>query len=141
MADTTQLSQLEQSIAEYENESAFNAEGEATQVIERAILLMELKGWSRARLAKEMGVQRAYVSRMFNTPPNFTFDSLFKLGMALGVTPRVILDSEHYLVLDYAEPLSWEDVKIRFDDGRDKQVAGDSSAAYALTRGISNAAD
>ena len=54
---------------------------------------MEAKGISRKRLSDEMGVSRAYVSRVLNAPPNLTLRTISAVSIALDVRLRVVLEA------------------------------------------------
>ena len=79
-------------LAEYEAEFAgdpeYLAEGLAIRIAEQAVRLMEEQGISRAELASRMGVSKAYITRLFNAPPNLTLRSIAQLALALGVKPQ-----------------------------------------------------
>lgn len=82
---------LDEYIKEYERDPDFIAEGMAIQVIEDAIRAMNKRGISRSDLASLIGVSRAYVTRVFNAPPNLTLRSVAQLALALDLTPEVRL--------------------------------------------------
>lgn len=48
------------------------------------LTILEEKGWSKARLAKELSVSPAYITKVVKGKVNFTLESLHKLGVALG---------------------------------------------------------
>ncbi len=70
------------------------AEGIALGVIEDAIALMAEQGMTKAQLAEAMHVSRAYVTQLFNAPPNLTLRTLAQLTLALGVRPVVTLEPD-----------------------------------------------
>ncbi|GEM_PF-1334979 len=76
---------------EFEKDPEYIAEGLALRIIEQALELMQEKNISRAELASLMGVSRAYVSRMFNAPPNLTLRSIAHLSLTLGTIPHASL--------------------------------------------------
>ena len=84
---------LEQWVREYEHDPEFIADGLAADVIEEALRLLQEGNHTQTWLAGEMGVSRAHVSRLFNAPPNLTLLSIARLGVALGVKPKIFLDS------------------------------------------------
>jgi plasmid maintenance system antidote protein VapI len=79
---------LAQYEAEFERDPDYVAETLALQVIEQALQLMKDKGISRSELASLMGVSRAYVSKLFNAPPNMTLRSIAQLALALDAQPH-----------------------------------------------------
>ena len=52
--------------------------------------LREEQGVSQRELARRMGTKQPTVSRMLKSPSTTTFDSLFRVLLALGSTPRKI---------------------------------------------------
>ncbi|MDO8690313.1 MAG: helix-turn-helix transcriptional regulator [Dehalococcoidia bacterium] len=89
--DTTTDGWLDEYIKKYERDPDYVAEGLAIQIIEDVIRSMQRKGISRSDLASIMGVARAYITRMFNAPPNLTLRSIAQLALALGLNPEVRL--------------------------------------------------
>lgn len=85
---------LEQYFVKYEKDPEFVAEGLSIGIIENALQVMKQKGISRADLAREMGVPKSQISRIFNAPPNLTLLSIARIAVALGVEPKALLDTE-----------------------------------------------
>ena len=85
---------LEKYYSKYERDPDFIAEGLSIAIIENALQLMQLKGISRADLAREMGVPKSQISRIFNAPPNLTLLSIARIAVALGVEPQALLNTE-----------------------------------------------
>ena len=85
---------LDSLLTELRQDPDFVAEAMAVDLVEEATALMEAAGITRAQLADLMGVSRAYVTRMFNAPPNLTLRSIATLALAIGVKPQVKLDCE-----------------------------------------------
>lgn len=85
---------LEKYYAKYETAPDFLAESLSIAVIENALGVMKQKGISRADLAREMGVPKSQVSRIFNAPPNLTLLSIARIAVALGVEPQDLLNME-----------------------------------------------
>lgn len=46
--------------------------------------LMRRQGWSKAELAKQLGVSKAYITKVFQGNANFTLETMVKLAHALG---------------------------------------------------------
>lgn len=92
-AATTARGWLADDIAELEQDPEYVAGALALDVIEQALERMERQEISRSQLAERMGVSRAYVTRLFDAPPNLTLQSIARLALALGVTPHVNLAS------------------------------------------------
>ncbi len=78
----------------YGRDPDFLAESLSIAIIENALKVMKLKGISRADLAREMGVPKSQVSRIFNAPPNLTLLSIARIAVALGVEPQALLKTE-----------------------------------------------
>lgn len=78
----------------YEKDPDFIAEGLSIAIIENALRVMKHEGISRADLAREMGVPKSQISRIFNAPPNLTLLTIARIAVALGVEPQALLDTE-----------------------------------------------
>ena len=65
---------------------------------------MKHKGISRADLARDMGVPKSQISRVFNAPPNLTLLTIARIAVALGVEPQVLLDTEVAIESEAARP-------------------------------------
>lgn len=85
---------LEQYFEKYEKDPDFLAEGLAIGIIENSLQVMKQKGISRADLAREMGVPKSQISRIFNAPPNLTLLSIARIAVALGVEPQALLNPQ-----------------------------------------------
>ncbi len=83
---------LDDLFEEFANDPDYIAEGIALGVIEDAIALMEAQGLTKAKLAEAMHVSRAYVTQLFNAPPNLTLRTLAQLSLALGARVVVTLE-------------------------------------------------
>jgi transcriptional regulator with XRE-family HTH domain len=59
-------------------------EGAIIQFTEDLALWMERRGWSRADLAREMGVSQAYITKILKGNANFTLASMTKIARVLG---------------------------------------------------------
>ncbi len=92
---------LEGWIHEYENDPEFIADGLAADVIEEALRLLHKEGHTQTWLEDEMGVSRSHVSKLFNAPPNLTLLSIARLGVALGVKPKILLDSGGVYIVQF----------------------------------------
>lgn len=90
-ANTEETGWLAPQIEELEHDPEYVAEGLALQVIEQALGLMQEQGISRAELAERLGTSRAYVTKLFNAPPNLTLLSIARLALALGATLKISL--------------------------------------------------
>ena len=80
---------LDDAVSEYSQDADYLAEAMALRFAEDAARLMQSQGISRAKLAGQMGVSRAYITRIFDAPPNLTLRSIAKLAIALGLTPEI----------------------------------------------------
>ena len=79
---------LEQYFEKYEKDPDFLAEGLSIGIIENSLQVMKQKGITRADLAREMGVPKSQISRIFNAPPNLTLLSIARIAVALGLSHR-----------------------------------------------------
>ena len=78
----------------YQTDPDFLAEGLSIEILENALQVMKQKGISRADLAREMGVPKSQISRIFNAPPNLTLLTIARIAVALGVEPQALLNTE-----------------------------------------------
>ena len=85
---------LQRYYVKYQQDPEFLAEGLSIAIIENALNVMKQKGINRADLAREMGVPKSQVSRIFNAPPNLTLLSIARIAVALGVEPQALLKTE-----------------------------------------------
>ncbi len=85
---------LEKYYSNYQSDPDFLAEGISIAIIENAHKVMKEKGISRSDLAREMGVPKSQISRIFNAPPNLTLLSIARIAVALGVEPQALLNTE-----------------------------------------------
>ena len=103
--------QLTDWIHTYANDPQAVAEGMAIDVTDECLAALATRGLTQTWLAGEMGVSRARVSHIFSAPPNFTFESLARLALALNLTPKVILDWDGFLgghaVRDHRDAEDW----------------------------------
>ena len=83
---------LDKHVQEYANDPEFIAEGLSIKVIEEVLEYLEQRGLNQSWLAEEMGVSRAFISRMLNAPPNLTLLTIARIAVALGTTPDVRLN-------------------------------------------------
>ncbi len=90
-AAVDEVSYLDEFASEYAKDPDYIAEGMALEFAEAASRKMKAEGISRAKLARQMGVSRAYITRIFDAPPNLTLLSIAKLALALGLTPEIRL--------------------------------------------------
>ncbi|MHB8576126.1 MAG: helix-turn-helix domain-containing protein [Dehalococcoidia bacterium] len=95
--------QLADRLRELGRNPDFVAEGLALGVIEQALAIMQSQGISRSALATRMGVSRAYISRIFDAPPNLTLRSIAALALALDTSPLVDLVGDSPTRTDYAQ--------------------------------------
>lgn len=71
------------------SDPAYLAEDIAMDVTETCARIMQERGISRADLAERMGVSRAYITKVFNSPPNLTLQTIAALALALDLRPTV----------------------------------------------------
>lgn len=110
--------QLEQWAEEYDTDVQFRAEGLATETITQVIDKLTALGKSRSWLASVLNVRRQQVSHMLNAPPNLTLTSIARLAIALDTKPRIIFDSDSYLVRSIYESYRIEDIDLELQERR-----------------------
>ena len=82
--------------SQFENDPEYLAETLAIRFTEQILSLMKQEGVSRAALAEKLEVTRAYISKVFNAPPNLTLRSIATVALgldadvAITVTPRSV---------------------------------------------------
>lgn len=89
---TDEPSMLDEILGDLVNDPDYIAEGLALGIVEEALSIMESKGMNKARLAEAMHVSRAYVTKVFNAPPNLTLRTIAQLAVAIGARPTVRLE-------------------------------------------------
>ena len=82
---------LDESVSGYQNDPEFIAETMALRFAEEVARKIEARGISRAQLARNMGVSRAYITRILDAPPNLTLQSIAKIALALDMQPSLRL--------------------------------------------------
>ncbi len=73
------------------NDPDYVAEELALDIAEQIVKIMESKGLTRSDLALMLGVNRAYITKVLNAPPNLTLRSIAAVALALRVKPTVSL--------------------------------------------------
>ena len=85
---------LDESVSGYQNDAEFIAETMALRFAEEVARKIEARGISRAQLARNMGVSRAYITRILDAPPNLTLQSIAKIALALDMKPELRLSDD-----------------------------------------------
>jgi len=85
---------LDESVSGYQNDSEFIAETMALRFAEEVARRIDARGISRAQLARNMGVSRAYITRILDAPPNLTLQSIAKIALALDMKPELRLSDD-----------------------------------------------
>lgn len=75
---------MKEKLERYKDTFDFKLEGLILDITEEMCRAMEEKGIDRAELADELGVSRAFVSKLLNGTPNLTIKTLMKISNALG---------------------------------------------------------
>ena len=75
----------------FEKDPDYVAAGIATDIAEQVARRMSEKDMSRSALAQALGVNRAYITRVLNAPPNLTLRSIAAIALALDAIVRVQL--------------------------------------------------
>lgn len=123
---------LERWVREYENDPEFIADGLSADVVEDVLRLLEKQGHNQTWLGDKMGVSRERVSRLFKAPPNLTLLSIARLSVALGVKPKVLLDSGNYFTTAFPAA---GDVPFTFEEYKTE------AAIQAIQRAANSTAD
>lgn len=129
--------QLEQWDIEYSQDAEYVAEGMAADTIEQVITKMEELRISRSQLASILQVSRQRVSRMLDAPPNLRYVTVAHLAIALGTKPKLVFDSESYLIRSIRESVSAEEMITDLAYQRDQYSANHS--AFPSKVGLTNA--
>lgn len=77
---------------------------------------MERDGVRRVDLADRLGVERSYVTQIFNSPPNLSLDTAIRLAHAVGLEVSLVAyddgqAKEHGPIHSEIFRLCWEDKK------------------------------
>lgn len=91
VGDVEGIGYLDESVSGYGIDADYIAETMALSFAEEVVRRIEVKGISRAQLARDMGVSRAYITRILDAPPNLTLQSIAKIALALGMKPELRL--------------------------------------------------
>ncbi|MCD4786136.1 MAG: helix-turn-helix transcriptional regulator [Candidatus Eremiobacteraeota bacterium] len=81
----------EKLIDEWKDDPEFRAEEILFDLTEKICEIMKEKGINRTELARRMGVDKSYVTRLLGGPPNITIETLMKIAIALETDIRVEL--------------------------------------------------
>ena len=98
MPDHTEKQIFDQWTGENEKDRSYVGEGLAVDVVEQVIRILEQRGLNQTWLAGQLGVSRQSVSRIFQAAPNMQLQTLAGLAIALEVKPRILVDSENYII-------------------------------------------
>ena len=85
---------LDESVSGYQKDAEYIAETMALRFAEEVARRIEARGVSRAQLARDMGVSRAYITRILDAPPNLTLQSIAKIALALDMKPELRLSDD-----------------------------------------------
>ena len=80
-----------QRISELESDPAYRAERLVLELNEEICRLMEEQNISRAELARRLGVQRQFITKLLNGIPNLTLLTLVKIALALDAQIEIKL--------------------------------------------------
>lgn len=84
MKHKTTAEWMKENLAKYEDTFDFKHEELVLDITEQVCQAMQEKGVGRAELADELGVSRAFISKLLNGTPNLTTKTLLKITLALG---------------------------------------------------------
>jgi len=82
---------FDQAFAGAENTFEFRLEEKLLEFTEDVCRLMAQKGISRSELAKRLGKNKSYITRIFNVPSNLTFATMLQLADAVDVSLEIKL--------------------------------------------------
>jgi transcriptional regulator with XRE-family HTH domain len=95
-------------VEQYRSDPEFIAETCALEILEKAVILMERDGVTRAELARSMGVTRSAVSQLFKKGGhNLTLLTMARLAASLNVTLQCDLVSSDSDVLIHYSDVIW----------------------------------
>lgn len=94
-----------------ERKPAYWAEGAWLQFTEDLLALMNAQNVTRADLARRVGVSPAYITKVFRGTVNLTLETMSRLALAVGASPRL-----HVAPVD--QLTRWHDVPV----GSERQV-------------------
>lgn len=138
----TEMRVLEGWAKDYEWDSEYVTGGMAVDVTNQTMDILLERGLNQPWLAKKLGVSRQSINRIFNADnPNFKLITVAKIAIALGVKPKILLDSERYLIAPIDQQLDmdeFEALKTAQAIQRDRVSArysssGDSTTIQAIT--------
>ena len=56
--------------------------------------VMDLRGWTQARLARTLGLSRERVRQLISKEDGPSLEQLIRIAAAMGVTPGVLVDGD-----------------------------------------------
>ena len=121
---------LENLTKAFEKDPEYIAYGMALDVTEQA--LVKLGKRNQSWLAKQMGVSRQRLSNIFGAQPNLQLLSIAQLAVALGCSPKILLDDSTYLILPLDRKWVVED--IMFEIKSAQQRAGIDFDSLAVSK-------
>jgi transcriptional regulator with XRE-family HTH domain len=107
---TSETSSFKELFEWAEQHDEYWTEGAIIQFTEDLAVWMQRRAWSRADLAREMGVSQAYITKILKGNANFTLASMTKLARVLGarLDVRLVPVDAPYPVREEDEALSLE---------------------------------
>ena len=82
---------FEKGLAQARNRLAYQEEGLFLDVASRVIEAMEIRGITRSELARRLGVNPAYITKILHGHANLSLESLAKVAFAMGLKWECIL--------------------------------------------------
>ena len=76
---------------EFKGDADFLTEQAILEFTEKVVVAMERAGMSRADLARQLGVSKAFISKLLNGNPNLTVKTMVALAKALGCSLELSL--------------------------------------------------
>ena len=130
---------FEQWTGEYETDRSYVGAGLAADVVEQVLRILQERGQNQPWLAGQMGVSRQSVNRIFQAAPNMQLLTLAGLAIALGVKPKILVDSESYFVQPIDTSLTYEDWTTEREYQIARRNAGstdDTTFPYGIEAGV-----
>ncbi len=82
---------FEERLRRLEGDPEYVFEGLQFDIMEQMLALMEMRGVTRSRLARELGCSDAYVTKLLKGTQNLTLRTLFNVSRVLGGELQVTL--------------------------------------------------
>lgn len=78
----------------YESDWQFGLERSMLDITESIAKEMSRIGMTKSQLAEELGTSRSYVTQFFAGLPNLRLSTVYKIGYAVGLRPKVLMPTQ-----------------------------------------------